>query len=145
MKHRGSISQTYLRRDNKAVPDLYRRARAMAEYPTTTMDIFRIAASLPVDTFYIADDAALSYIRSRIYNNERRSFRNKYKQKLFDALYDEVSRMLEETRYQEMGLASTVIVALSRPAPCVGLTPGALYLAYRRWCIAGRKKKEEMP
>ena len=141
MKHRGSISQTYLRRDNKAVPDLYRRAKALAEYPTTTMNIFEIAASLPVDTFYIADDAALSYVRSRIYTNVKRTFRNRYKQKLFDALYDEVMKMLEESRYQEMGLAATVIIALSRPAPCVGLTPGALYLTYRRWCIAKRKEE----
>lgn len=141
MKHRGSISQTYLRRDNKAVPDLYKRARSMAEYPTTTISIFEIAATLPVDAFYIADDAALSYIRCRVYNNEKRTFRNRYKQQLFDALYEQVEAMMRQSRYQEMGLAATVIVALSKPAPCIGLTPMALYQTYRRWCIANRRKE----
>lgn len=140
MKHRGSISQTYLKRDNEVIPELYRRAKAMAEYPTTTMRIFEIAASLPVDMFYIADDAAMSYIRTRIYDKKHPTFLSPYKQKLFDALYELVTEMMAQPYYQNLGLTSTVIIALTKPAPCVGLTPGWMYVSFRRWCKSNKKK-----
>lgn len=141
MKHRGSLSQTYITRNEKVIPDLYRRAKALTEYPTTRSRLLEIAVSLPVDRFYIADDAAMFYIRNRIYNNIRQTFKTPYKQRLFDALYDEVKRMLELERYRNMSLASVIVIALSRPAPCIGLSPDALYLLYRKHCRHRRKEK----
>ena len=130
MKHKGSISQTYLTRDGVVIPNLYKRARQVAEYPTTVMHLFEIAAELPVPQFYISDDAARSYIRKRFLHKKKVTFRTKYKQRLFDAFYDEVDSMMKESKYQEMGLMNTVVCALMRPAPCVGLTPLAILQKY---------------
>lgn len=139
MKHKKSISQTYLRRDKVEIPRLFVRAKEIAEYPTTTKKLFEIAAELPTDQFYIADDAAMAYIRKRILHGIRTKYTNPYKQRLFDALYEEVSRMMKEDKYRKMGLKSTVICALSRPAPCVGLTP---FVVFRTYCRFRAKKKE---
>lgn len=130
MKHCGSISQTYRKRDRMAVLDVYRRAKALAEYPTTTKKLFEIAARLPVSQFYISDDSALLYVRNRMFRGIRPSLMNPYKQKLFEALYDLVCSMMKEEKYSSQGLASTTIIALSRPAPCIGLTPTVIYQKY---------------
>jgi len=139
MKHKNSISQTYIKRDKEAIPKLFRRAKEIAEYPTTTKRLFEIVADLPTQQFYVADDAAMSYIRKRVMHGEHKKFRNPYKQRLFDALYEEVISMLKEEKYKAMGLKNTVICALSRPAPCIGLTPFVIFRLY----VRNRKTNEQ--
>lgn len=130
MKHKGSISQVNLRRDRIAIPDVCRRARHLAEYPTTTIRICEIAADLPVNRFYISDDAALMYIYNRAIRGKQKKFVNPYKQKLFDALWEVVSSMMEQDKYKQQGITTTTIQALQRPAPCIGLTPYVIYILY---------------
>ena len=110
MKHKGSISQTYLKRDEVILPMLLRKARNMASWPTTMQQLCCIAASLPTPFFCIADDAALDYVRKRHLHGIVKTFRTAYRQRLYEAS-------------PEMGLQNCVWKALARPAPCVGLEP----------------------
>lgn len=130
MKHKGSVSHTYRRRDAVVIPFLFRKAKAIADYPTNTHKLFKIASELPVDRYYISDDAALRYIRNRYYKGKQAKFRSRYKEQIFESLYDLVSDMMKEEKYKTAGLATTTIMALSRPAPCVGLTPNEIYLRH---------------
>ena len=130
MKHKGSISQTYLERDDVEIPRLYKRARQIATYPTTVMRLFEIAAELPVKKYYISDYAAYEYLRQRFFHNKKITFRSHYKQRLFDALYQDVKKMMEQEKYQKMGLMNTTILALGRPAPCIGLSPFVILQRY---------------
>ena len=139
MKHKGSVSQTYLSRDEKVLPDLIRQARHLATYPISTMKLYQIAADLPTDKFYIADDAAYVYILKRMFKGVHIKFRNNYKQKLYDAFYEEVSKMMRMDTYKKMSVKNVVILALLRPAPCVGLAPWGIWKALLRQ----RKKKNE--
>ena len=141
MKHNGSISQTYRKRDRMAVLEVYRRAKAVAQYPTTTKKLFEIAANLPVSQFYISDDSALLYVRNRMFRDIKPSFMSPYKQKLFEALYDLVSTMMQDEKYASQGLASTTIIALSRPAPCIGLTPTVIFQKY----LKAQQQKKHKP
>lgn len=142
MKHKGSISQAFLRRDTVVIPEIYRRAKQLAEYPTTTENLFRIAAELPVDKYYISDDAALRYIRHRLYKGKKKKFLSRYKEMVFEALYEKVTDMMKEERYKKQGLATTVICAMETPAPCIGLSPFELYGKFKRGRRSHMKRKD---
>jgi hypothetical protein len=126
MKRKGHISQTYIKRDRIALPELYRRAKRLATYPTSAMNIYRIMATLPTDRFYISDDAALFYMRKIFFHNITPTFRTPERRRLYEALRREVDNMMKEEKYQELGLNTTTILALMRPAPCVGLSAEAI-------------------
>lgn len=113
------------------IPHLFRRAKTLAEYPTTSKKLFKIAAELPVDRYYISDDAALRYVRGRYYKGHKKKFSSIYKKRLFESLYDQVCEMMKEKKYRDQGLATTTILALLRPAPCIGVTPYYMYMAYK--------------
>lgn len=140
MKRKGHISQTYVKRDYEVLPELFRRAKRQATYPTSTDKIFRIMATLPTDRYYICDDAALLYVRQRMLQGKEPTFRTKEKQRLYDALYQEVTAMMKEEKYASMGIAGTVICALMRPAPCVGLSPEGIGVVFHRKL---RKRRHE--
>lgn len=139
MKHKGSVSQTYLSRDEKVLPDLIRQAKHLATYPISTIKLYQIAADLPTDKFYIADDAAYEYILKRMFRGVEVAFNNHYKQRLYDAFFEEVSKMMKQETYKKMSVKNVTILALSRPAPCVGLAPWGIWKALLRQ----RKKKNE--
>lgn len=132
MKHKNSISQAFVKRNNDVIPRLLRRAKEVAEYPTTTKRLFEIVAELPTEQYFITDDAAISYIRKRFLHGVHTKYMNPYKQRLFDALYSEVERMMKDEKYKAMGLKNTVICALTHKAPCLGLTPFAAFRLYLR-------------
>lgn len=130
MKHKGSVSQAYIRRDNEVIPDLYKRAAAIAELPMNVDRLARIAADLPVKHFCISDDAAIAYIRSRVLNGRNPKFRSIYKQRVFEALYEIVQEMMQSEKYRQHDIPAITVVALSRPAPCIGLSPKVIYQKY---------------
>lgn len=138
MKHKGSISQNYLERDRRIIPDLVRQAKGIVSYPTDQAAIFKVAATLPVKMFYIADDSAIEYVRG-CRKGRRKSFKNPYKQQLYDSLYHEVEKMLEFSRYREMRLRDVVIIAMNNTAPCIGLAPSGIRKIYIRLKSAKRK------
>lgn len=143
MKHKESVSQTYIERDRIVLPDLIRRAKHIATYPTTMKKLYHIAAELPTDKFYISDDAAYDYIRKRLFHHITPTFISPFKQRLFEALYEEVTKMLQYEKYQQMGWKSTTILALGRPAPCVGLTPYIIGLRLRKLHRHNNHKKDD--
>lgn len=126
MKRKGNVSQVYIERDNHVLPKLIKKAKSLATYPTTMNKLYYIAAELPTDKFYITDDAAYAYIYKRYLHNIVPKFTNPYKHQLFEAFYNEVCQMMQCEKYKLMGLRSTTILALGRPAPCCGLTPLAI-------------------
>lgn len=126
MKHKGAVSQTYIERDYHVLPDLLRRAKHIATYPTTSKELLKIAADLPTEKFYITDDAAFIYIYKRHLHGIHPHFSSPYKKKLFDALYEEVLKMMKSEKYSNMTLKHITLLALSHPAPCVGLRPRAI-------------------
>lgn len=138
MKHKNSVSQIYIERNRKALPAIIRRAKHLATYPTTMKKIYHIAAELPTDRFYISDDAAYDYIRKRLLHNMKPKFVNPFKQRLFESLYEEVTQMMEMEKYQKMGWRNTTILALSKPAPCIGIPPETIKNIVS---ITRRKKK----
>lgn len=123
MKHKGSVSHTYTERDRVVLPKLIRQAKHLTTYPTTMRKLSHLAANMPTDRFYISDDAAYAYINRRYIHNDAPTFSNPYKNRLFNALYDEVCKMMQQEKYRSMGLKNVTILALSRPAPCVGISP----------------------
>lgn len=131
MKHKGSISQTYLERDRLIIPDLVRQAKHIVEYPTSLDKIFQVAATLPVNMFYIADDSAIDYVRIRQRGKDRR-FKNSYKQQLYNSFYEEFDKLMQHTKYKNLCLKDLVIIALTHPAPCVGLAPNGIRKIYTR-------------
>ena len=138
MKHKGSISQAYLERDRRIIPDLVRQAKNIVSYPTDLNTIFKVAATLPVRMFYIADDPAIDYVRCRR-DGRQKQFSNPYKQQLYDALYNEVEKMLEQSKYREMSLRDVVIIAMTNTAPCIGLAPTGIRKIYTRLKATRRK------
>lgn len=139
-RHKASVSQIYIERDKKVLPDLIRHAKHLATYPTTMNALYQIAAELPTRRFYVGDDAAIWYMRRRLFYKKIPKFINPYKQRLFEALYEEVTKMLETEKYQTMGWKDTTLLALLRPAPCVGLTPSVIGILTRE---PNRKKRHE--
>ena len=143
MKHKGSISQAYRLRNSTVIPRLFSKAKKLAEYPTTTQKLFEIAANLPVDRFYISDDAALEYVRNRYYRGVIKKFRNPYKAKLFEAFYDTFRKMMEEERYRHENISTVAILALTRPAPCIGMAPRKMHQRYLDYKNNHLKKSEK--
>ena len=126
MRHKGSVSQVNIER-NRIIPYLYRKAKTLASWPTDTKSLCRIAASLPVPQFYISDEAAVYYIRNRLYHGKEKKFSNIYKQKLYRALYDKFLELMESEHYSNLSISELARKALTYPAPCSGLTPTTLY------------------
>ena len=139
-RHKASVSQIYIERDRKVLPNLIRRAKHHATYPTTMNALYKIAAELPTERFYIGDDAAIWYMRRRLFYDETPKFINPYKQRLFEALYDKVTQMMKSEKYREIGWRNTTLLALLYPAPCVGLTPYVIGTIYRE---PKRQKRNE--
>lgn len=126
MKHKGSISQTYLKRDAEILPLLLRQARNVASWPTTMHQLCCIVATLPTPYFCIADDAALNYARKRHLHGIVKTFRSPYRQRLYEAFWTEFVKIYNST--PGIGLQDCVWCALARPAPCVGLGPNIIQL-----------------
>lgn len=143
MKHKDAISQTYLERDRRALPELIRRAKNMCSWPTTMNKLYEIAAELPTDKFYICDVAACRYVSKRILHKKKKNFSNPFKQRLFEALYDEVEEMMKKEKYKKLGYITTTIMALGHPAPCIGLTPYVIGVILRRTQKYNKHKRHE--
>lgn len=118
-----AITPIYVERDMVVLPRLVRQAMLVSSYPIRMPDIYLMAAELPVDKFYIGDYAACEYMRKRFLHKKIPKFVSPYKKRLFDALYDEVIRMMHMEKYKGMGLKNLTLLALDHKAPCVGLTP----------------------
>jgi len=143
MRHKGSISQVNIERD-KLVPVLFRKAKGMVQWPTCMTAICQLVASMPVPEFFISSDTAIVYVRRRYYNNVCQQYRNKYKQLLFDALYDRFLELMNSSRMKKKSIPGIVLTALSSPAPCCGLSPLQVYsimLRYNKQVKSKNKKK----
>lgn len=135
MKHKNSVTQTYIKRDRDVLPMLFRQAVAAATFPTTMRKLCTIAATLPTPFFCISDDAALDYTRKRYLNGIEKKFKSPYKQRLYNAFWEKFCEIKNEC--PQMSLQSAVFRALSCPAPCVGLTPWIIQFKVSR--IINRK------
>ncbi len=125
MKHKNSVTQVNIERDREIVT-LYNRAKAIAGSPTTTHRICQIAANLPASQFYISDYWALRYIKDRC-KGKRRRFRNRRKQTLYNALYDTYRNLSRRHEYVSLPMESVVDIALSQPAPFIGISPDTIH------------------
>ena len=126
MRHKGSVSQINLDRE-KIIPALYRKAKAVASWPTNVMKLCEIAAGLPVTKFYISFDSALYYVRSRFYYKKNKKFTDPFRQKLYDAFYDRFLELKESPAHKEKKIPDVVLLALLSPAPTCGLSPLRIY------------------
>lgn len=127
MKHKGSVSQVNIARD-RMVAVLFREAKRLATWPTNTMRLCEIVAELPVREFFLPEENALTYIRQRHYYGIITPFTNKYRQRLYDALYDRVMELWATDRYRGASIPVVVAAALQTEAPCLGLSPRCIYL-----------------
>lgn len=126
MRHKGSKSHVNLERD-KVVPALYHKAKELVEWPASEMAVCRMAASLPVKEFYVGFDSAVEYVRNRYYHQKRKEFQSPYKQQLYDALYEQFLNIVDLPENRNTFITELVLRVLSKPAPCVGLSPLQLY------------------
>ena len=126
MRHKGSISQVNIER-KKILLQLYRNAIKIAPYPFDHIKICEIMAEMKVPEHFISMDAATLYVRTRFYSGKRILFSSKYKQKLYDSLYEEVMKLREYTCHAGKSIPEIVILALSKPAPCIGMKPSTIY------------------
>lgn len=127
MRHKGSVSQVNIERDKIALL-LYRKAKHIAEWPTKTMRLCEIAATMPVKGYYISEEFATRYVCQRLYHKRVRTFTNPYKQQLYESLYEKVMQLKDTKRYSGASLPTCVIAALASDAPCIGLTPRNIYM-----------------
>ena len=125
MKHKNSVTQINIERD-KEIIQLYNKARKIAGSPATTHRICEIAANLPASQFYISDYWALRYIKDRS-RGKRRRFRNPRKQTLYNALFDTFRNLRRKNEYTSLPLESVVDIALTQPAPFIGLNPESIH------------------
>lgn len=125
MKHRGSISQSYISRQ-EAIIRLYHEAKQKVSWPTTVGRLCEYIANAPVSEHYISDDAALAYVRKRFLHGIHPRFNSAYKQRLYDRFYEIFLEMRKEPEYERMPFGDVARLALMRPANCVGLTPNAI-------------------
>ena len=130
MKHKGAISQVYRKRDEIIVPQLFTKAKQLSSYPTTMERLFKIAAEIPVDQYYLSDDTAVLYIRNRIFRGINKIHNSPYKQRLFESLYQKVCDLRKNERYKSRGLDYVTMLALQCQAPCVGLSPAVMLQKY---------------
>lgn len=142
-RHKGSISQINVERDRMAAV-LYREAKRIASWPTSTMRLCEIAANMPTKEFYISEEFAVRYVRKRIYAGVAQSFTNKFKQKLYEALFDRVVELRKREKYREASLPAVVQAAIMTPAPCLGLTPRNIYMILPKRVYPLRKKKRHL-
>ena len=138
MKHKGAISQVYRKRDEVIVPQIFAKAKQLSSYPTTMERLFKIAADIPVDQHYLSDDTAILYIHNRIFRGINKIHRSPHKQRLFESLYQIVCEMLNDGRYKSYELNNITILALQRPAPCIGLSPTVIWQKY--WQLKNKKR-----
>jgi len=136
-----AITPIYVERDSVVLPRLVRQAMLASSYPIRMPDIYLAAAESPVDKFYIGDHAACDYMRKRFLHKKTPKFVSPYKKRLFDALYDEVVRMMHCEEYKGMGLKNLTLLALEHKAPCVGLTPTIIGRRYSK--VRKRRKFNE--
>ena len=123
MKHQRSITDIYIKRDREILPLLFHKAKTIAKYPTSMKALCQIVAQLETPFYCISDDAALDYVRKRKLHGIRKTYATKYKQQLFDSLYEEVKRMSCYGKYAGKSLQDITLAALGKSAPCIGLTP----------------------
>ncbi len=126
MRHKGSVSQVNKKR-NETLLHLFSKAKRMVSWPTNMCKICETIADMPVKEFYISDEAATVYVRQRYYHGERKKFRSKQRQRLYDALYSKVLELKRQPKYKEHPINSIVSTALLHPAPCIGLEPMVIY------------------
>ncbi len=131
MRHVNSVSQVNKERDKEIIL-LYNRAREIVGTPATIDRICKIAANMSVSKFYISDEAAMRYIQDRKAGRPR-TFRNKYKRTLYNALFDTYRYLSKRKEYTACSMARIIDIALSQPAPFIGLSPDTLqrYLCRR--------------
>lgn len=120
MRHKNSISQVNKERDAE-VRRLVNRATELAGKPATIERVCQIAVNLPVSKFYISDYWAVRYVKDRL-QGKRRTFNNKHKSVLYNALFGVVNRMLQNPRYAHLSVERVVYMALETPAPTIGLS-----------------------
>ena len=124
MRHKNSISQINLERD-KELLKIFRKASSIAGQPANLDRILTITACLPVSKFYLSDYWAARYIRDRLRGKTKR-FKNQQKQTLYNALFAEYMMLSRKPENKNKSFETLVDMALERPAPVIGLTPGSL-------------------
>lgn len=125
MRHKGSVSQVNIERD-RLVPALFRKAKGLVQWPTRMMAICEYVALMPAPEFFISSDTAVVYIRRRYCQNIQKPFQSRYKQMLYDALYERFVELME-TPGMKLSIPAAVLRALESPAPCCGLSPWQIY------------------
>lgn len=125
MKHKHSISQAYIQRDKVILPLLFRKALRITSWPTKKINLCHIVANLPTQQFFITEDAAVGYIRKRYLHGVKKKFRSVYKQRLFDAFYEEFLAIKQNS---SASIQACCLAALNKEAPCIGLTPAVILI-----------------
>ena len=142
MKHKNSISQINPMRD-KEIMILYRKALTMVEYPTTLEIVCRVVSELPASCFYISDTSAFRYVSQRLKGIQQHFDEASYrKEQLYEALYEECLAMREKEKYKSLCMTRIVDIALSHPAPCLGLSPRSIRQKISRYINLSRRKSK---
>ena len=130
MRHKGSVSQVNIERDREVLR-VYRKAQGIVGTPATVLRICQIAANLPASKFYISDFWAYRYVHNRL-KGKQRTFRDKRKQTLYNALFSTYRRLAAKKEYQGCSVESIVYSALEQPAPFLGLSPRTIHAIIRK-------------
>ncbi len=110
------------------VERLFVKAKRIAEWPTDTKKLCKIVANFEVNEFFVSEEIAARYIRSRIYLNRKIHFKNPYKQKLYEALYERVMDLWTLEKNKDKLIPEMVALAQNTKAPCIGITPRNIYM-----------------
>ncbi len=126
MRHKGSVSQVNKKR-NETLLSLFSKAKNKVSWPADMKKICRVMADMPVGEFYISDEAATVYAWQRFYHGQRKRFKSRRRQRLYDAFYQKVLELKRKPEYKESPISTIATIALLQPAPCIGLEPSFIY------------------
>jgi len=122
MKHINSISQINLERDREMLR-LYRKAREVASYPTTSVKLCEIVSTLPTSCYYISDTSAARYVSNRLKGKiPKFGAAFEKKRQLYEAFYIDFLEVRRREGNQQKCISQLVDITLMRPAPCLGLS-----------------------
>lgn len=104
---------------NEYIRILWKRAKKEATYPTTFCQLTEMMASMPTDRYFISEEQAYWLV----VGHKVKRMKNKYKDILFKSFLDLYNDLLLMDKYRNMSKYKVIAIALSHPAPCIGLYP----------------------
>lgn len=107
---------------NEYITALWKKLKKEAVYPVLARELAYKMAVIPVDRYFISEERAFWLI-----SHKCKGMKNKYKDVLYKSFLDLYNDLRLTDKYKNEPQYKVIAEALSRPAPCLGLSPEYIY------------------